>query len=433
VLSEIARINALTVEDRMARIRSDRREGFGMLWGHSRLSPLECGWAAKKRFDVIVQFAREKHGDVGRDASWDTVSKAVVYAFVARFVEKGRLLTSGSLNSVIDGACKHIRGKLEDHTLVVPCRLWSQGERDEIPIGPVTFQRAEKFFADGSINLCGPGTTSDKLSEEAAALAKESGWVAIVTLPHVDSEVAALRAANAIDAGINVLRILLGPERTRRCRRAESWGPPGKHCYFRLMPGRSLNVAFTWSGREDLMWDNWSEFVFGGQAEMILVWAGAAIHGLTDPQRCLPLQQRFLDAMKWYGDAVSEHSLAARIAKCVFAWERLVVASDRPAPPDTTLTQIVSERTATLCEYVRGERGPALRKHIRDLYDVRSRLAHGSQSPWKEEELLQFSASCEELTVRALIGSLRHYLGLRQGAGTDNELEASFASVAADG
>lgn len=397
-----------------------------MLWGHPRVSPLECGWAARTRFDEIVRFARERHADVGRDASWDTVSKAVVYAFVDRFVERGQALTNGSLSSMIDGACKHVRGKLEDYTLIVPCRLWSQGEPDEIPVGPVTFRRAERFFADETIKLGGHKSTFDKLPEEAAAFARESGWVAIVALPHVDAEVAAVRAANAIDAAINVLRILLGPERTRRCRRAESWGPPGKHSYFRLMPDRSLSVTFTWGGREDLMWENWSEFVFGGQAELILVWAGAAVHGLTDPQRCLLMQQRFLDAMKWYGDAVSEHSLAARIAKCVFAWERLVVASDRPPPPGITQTQIVSERTARLCEYVRGDKGVELRKRIRELYDVRSRLAHGSQSPWKEEALQRFSASCEELTARALIGSLRHYLALKQGAGIDEELEASF-------
>jgi hypothetical protein len=79
-----------------------------------------------------------------------------------------------------------------------------------------------------------------------------------------------------------------------------------------------------------------------------------------------------------------------------------------------------------LIEYVRGEKGEDLRKDICELYDVRSRLAHGSQSPWEAEVLSTFSTSCEDITARALIGGLRHYFALKQGAGTAEELEASL-------
>ncbi len=397
-----------------------------MLWGHPRWNPLECGWAARQRFKTIVLFAMKRHPDVGLDATWRTIEKDIIYAFLDRFVARGRPLTNASLSSVIDGACNHVRRKLEDYTLIVPCRLWSQGERDKIPVGPVTFQRAASFFSDEKLKFVDCDGGSDKLAEEAAIFARAAGWLAIVTLPQVDAEIAALRAARAIDAAIDVLRILLGPERMRRCRRAESWGPPEKHSSFRLLPDRTLTVRFTWGGSDDLMWENWSEFVFGGQSEQILVWAGAAIHGLTSPQHCLPLQQRFLDALKWYGDAVSESSPAARIAKCVFAWERLVITANRASAGASSQTQLVVRRTAKLCEYVRGEKGEELRKDISELYDVRSRLAHGSQSPWEAGVLSTYSTSCEEITARALIGSLRHYLALKQGAGTDEELEASF-------
>ncbi len=402
--------------------------GLGVLWGHPHWNPLECGWEAELRFDDLVRYACAKHIDVANDASWVSIRSALVYAFVDRFIEKRQELTFSALDSVVARSCKHIRTKLEDHTLVVPCRLWSQGIPDEIPIGPVTFHRAQKFLADGAIKHGGVTSTSSKWSEEAAAFARESGWVAILTIPHVDATVALDRARRAIDSAINVLRILLGPERTRQVRRAESWGPPGSHSYFRLMPDRSMRVTATWGGREDLMWENWPKLVFGGTADAIREWAGASIHGLTNPQQRFPLQQRFLDALKWYGDAVQEHSCAARIAKCVFAWERLVVASDRPPPPGVGQTEIVSERVAKLCEYSDGEVGSELRKQIRKHYDIRSRLAHGSKSPWADQQLELFAAACEKLTARALVGSLRHYLELRGGAGTDEELEKTFAT-----
>lgn len=70
-------------------------------------------------------------------------------------------------------------------------------------------------------------------------------------------------------------------------------------------------------------------------------------------------------------------------------------------------------------------------KDIERLYDIRSRLAHGSASPWNEEDLRVHTNKAEQMTVRVLFGAMLYYGSLKAGGGTDKELEKSFSPPAA--
>ncbi|MES1146919.1 MAG: hypothetical protein ABUL52_00845 [Solimonas sp.] len=420
VLSEISRVNSLSFEERMERIRADSREGFGCLWGHPKFHPLECGRAALAEFENIVAYSLTRQPDLRAKISWREIHGAVTYAFVDRFIAKSQNLSSQTIQAMADAACNHARKKLSNHTLVIPCRLWTQEIPDEIAVGPIRFIRAKKFFE--SLPETSLKVIQDDLHERVERFAMDSGWTAVVSVQSVDRVTAERRVQMAVDAGICILKLLVGPTRTRRCRRASEWGPSAFHGYFVVGKDGVLEPAATIGGSEDIVWENWKDILTDGdERRWVFEFASSSIDGILNPEACLPLQSRFLDALKWFGEGVSETSPAARLTKYVFAWERLVATSK-----EADVTRLVSSRSAHLIAYTVGSRGDDLMRELIRLYDVRSRLAHGSQSPWANYELEKFADESEALTVRLLIGSLLHYWNLNQGGGTDSDLSKSF-------
>lgn len=423
VLSEIDRISALSVADRLARLREQKLQALhGLLWGHPNYAPLECGPAAADRFEQIVDLANMRHPDLAQDCSRKTLHRALVFAFVERYVRSRKAVDASSVSAVVDATTRHVRKSLVERRIALPCRLWSQSGPESIEIGPVIIARADRFLADPSIQWSEAASHQGQL-QIARDFASKAGWIAVVELPPTDQTIAQVRAENAADAALNVLRLLLGPNRTRRLRRAQSWGPTAQHSHFEVNRDGRASISTTYAGDDELMWADWPEYVFEGDRNTVRLWAGAAIHGITCPGKSVPLQQRFVDGLKWYGDAVIETSDAGRLIKCIFSWERLVITREQAA-----LEKTVVARASRLCELTTGVRGEELQREIGELYEMRSRLAHGSRSPYGQDELGKAARKCESVTERVLLGALWHYGGLMHGRATDNELEASFGS-----
>lgn len=424
VLSEIVRINGMEVDERMIRIREDPRQGFGFLTVPPEFPLLECGREALERVYDLTTYIRATNTAVAADATHDTVHAAFVRRFVDRFVKRGHPLNGSSLSSVMQKSANEIAARLCGRTIIIPCVLWQWEEPAQFSIGPVEFVRAESFFADARNMLSRP---EGKASLRARALAEEAGWIAVVTVSTMDDATAEGRARICVDAAINVVKLFVDPHRTRECRRADTWGPAPDYGLFRREEAGSLACTLTRRGADALGWENWAT-CFEGQSGVLLKVAQAAVFGLLEPRPPYPLQARLLDALKWFGDGASEASLAARITKYVFAWERLVITRKHEPGSIPSLTAAVCGRITLLCDRILGEpRGEMLLKEIERLYNVRSNLAHGSASPWNQEELLTHALKAERMTVRALFGAMLHYWSLKGGGASDKELEKSFS------
>jgi hypothetical protein len=427
VFNEIARINALPVEERMARIRADNREGLGFLDGHADYPHLECGYEAFKYVRALVHYLFRTQPGLEGNASFRTVFNAFVWKFIDQFIGHGRReLTPVGLSSVLQKSANTLIRKLKDRTIVVPCVLWQSENPPTFKIGPVEFTRAKAFFlAEGNAL----SKADSPYGERAQKLAEEAGWVASVTVPTIDDDTAEDRARACVDAAISVLKLFLEPRRMRRCRRADTWGPSPTHGLFRRSDAGTLDVTLTMQGHEELGWENWIS-VFEGQIGYLMHVAQSAVGGLTKGPPEYPLQSRLLDALKWFSDGASDASLSARLAKYVFAWERLVITRKHTGDCGDGLTNAVTRRITLLCDLIIGEpTGAALIQKIDHLYDLRSRLAHGSASPWDEREVEAEAGNAEDLTVRALMGAMRYYLMQKNGEASDKELESSFVAA----
>lgn len=243
----------------------------------------------------------------------------------------------------------------------------------------------------------------------------------------MDDDTAERRVRACIDAAINLLRLFIDAHRTRECRRADKWGPAPDHSSFARSEDGSLGTKVSRRGAHAPGYENWAECLQGEWGALLGI-ASLAVFGLLEPKPSYPLQARFLDALKWFGEGACDESRAARIVKYVFAWERLVITRDHTKEGGETLTAAVCGRVHLLADRTRDEpRGEELMKEIKRIYDVRSRLVHGSASPWDDGELWQYAQGAERITTRLLLAAILHYVSLDSGGGSDKDLEESFS------
>jgi hypothetical protein len=122
---------------------------------------------------------------------------------------------------------------------------------------------------------------------------------------------------------------------------------------------------------------------------------------MTDPDLVRPLGLRFTEAVSWYGQAVRETSAAASIIKAVTALERLVTVQK-----GTSTTRVVTERNAAMSYDPRdNDRLDDLIAKMESIYDLRSRLAHGTLSPF-DREVRNRRFEVLKLAERSLINGL---------------------------
>jgi hypothetical protein len=109
--------------------------------------------------------------------------------------------------------------------------------------------------------------------------------------------------------------------------------------------------------------------------------AGKALEPITNPAIQREIGTRLTDAVGWFGDAVREESPAAQIVKAVTALEALVMTGK-----SNTIASELSDRAAALCfDPERDKIFEEVNDAMSNAYDMRSRLAHGSLSPFDAE------------------------------------------------
>jgi hypothetical protein len=131
-----------------------------------------------------------------------------------------------------------------------------------------------------------------------------------------------------------------------------------------------------------------------------------------NPGQLPPIAERIVDALAWFGQAVSDPAPGTRILRYVAALERLTLFGDRDKAVDPTgratdkeaekITKTVTERAAKLCALIGGSDLDEWRTRASEVYNARSRLAHGSWSPF-DERLWPMAHEAELVAAEAII------------------------------
>ncbi len=148
-----------------------------------------------------------------------------------------------------------------------------------------------------------------------------------------------------------------------------------------------------------------------------------------------PLTRRFLDSLQWFGDAVSERSVSAKILKYVTALEQLTGTGkekientkDCGCEKYRSVTEIVAKRSALLyCGQTRADFGETISR-FKKIYGVRSDLTHGAISP-SDEKCSEVAVELAEKARVVLMNGLCcfDFLGLDSLEMTNQRLKAYF-------
>ena len=380
---------------------------------------------------------------------------------VRTFVENEINVSQQQLQKMFSKAIKTLKTANKAVTHYIPCVLFSVHDRNslrdtdpkEFEIGPVKFIRTKNFFADRAEEFesyrqrirseClareDEGKAQDpKAIDEADEHARfmtdslttffsSYDWIAVVAVPECDADLSRLRAETAIESALDSLKLLFGASRGQRLRQAESRLRASKTARLTREASGRLNISVGITVAEDIPISAEVFEAISKPQNFHLQEAGKAIVACVDPEYETHLARRFLDALTWYGQAVTEPLHSAQIIKYVAAWERLTITKKYQ---DNQLTERVTNRMALLSHNRRESTFEETLTEVRKVYDWRSKLMHGSVSPF-QKDLDHISYRASVISGNALFRSLELFARLSHGKRnpTKDELELAYTNM----
>jgi hypothetical protein len=388
-------------------------------------------------------------------------TNTIIEGFVDRFLGQQSNLDRKNVDKMLSAAVKKVRDKHKALTHFIPCVVVFESEPKEIQIGPVRFVWMESFLQEASDEIererarirrehvasdskpKGHGgkheqtetkemsrTMADRLVDGLLDYFSEFKWISIVSVPECDQTVSRKRAEVAVEGALNVLKLFLGTSYGSTLRQGHSPGPPRQKANLTQETDGALHVSIGWSKRDAMVGTGW----FGAITKpdpFFFQAAGSALFACVDPHQSTDLNQRFLDALSWYGQAISEAFPSGQIVKFVAALERLTITKK-----EKDITETVSKRTALLLSHGQDPKEFALRlSQAKKVYDSRSGLMHGSISPF-DKRLAAVAPLAERLTRDALLLSLDLFMALkhelRNRTPTRSDLEKKYERLEAE-
>jgi hypothetical protein len=356
------------------------RDGFLWELPHptDERAKIPCGRAGVGRVEDLARVAAQRAG-IDRQVDILTVRTPLAKALVRRFILEKRPVNIQQVERSLSEACKRAKADLKTITHYIPCHLMLAERPEHFTIGPITFLRQRLFrrMLAASVRRAKSEHNKDRrFVGDVAKYYRTFGWVAVVTVPECDEKTSQRVAEESVTCALNCLHLIFGPQYTSRM---VVGGPAiigdsrGKFYY---KEGK-LSFEASYGGPGEVGFgDDWLHLLADPQAQHIFKLCGIALESASNPKLLRPLSQRFLDAAKWYGEAVRETSRAAKVVKYVTALERMLMTDEQDNIADS-----VSERIAAFCldPFVTGD-FERLKAQAHKAYSLRSKLVHGSMS-----------------------------------------------------
>lgn len=387
-----------------------------------------CGVDADLKIVEIVKEHLSK--TKGRSQlEFDSVLVAFRKELSDRFIGQELRISAVQIDQAINKAVRVAKSERETITHWIPCHLVENAEPASINIGPVAFQRISKFMQDlqpefaryinerGSdqvrSNMEGidPDRVESKrrgedLVDAARRYYEHFDWVAKVTISEFAPRPSAERASLCVQAALDVFRFFLGRLNGHRID-TETHGIRGIEGARIIEIGKgkldiSLSRSLTAPMLNDDGWSKLITFFNSGSANFVNNLLRTLMANDTPP----PLCQRLLDALNWFGQAVTETSPGAAITKFVSSIERIVQCGKKDK--DGSVTKQFCDRAAALCATTDDSNFDDWNSRLRKLYGMRSDIVHGSISPLDIAVRIEIE-SAERLAQRVILGAITFF------------------------
>lgn len=457
ILGEVRRIAKMSLAEEKKHISENRNSSdfLYVLRDEDEKGEYVCGREASRRLYKLGERHLDRQRELRENTDPVRFNEVLASLLVRRFLTESREVNKREMQAMLSAAVKRLKAEQESLTHYIPCVIFEvfpeeghvaqklkQAKYEQFDIGPVKFLRTAEFLRKHKRAIKGDlqETIKRELREKREDF-QESGdhirfmlnsltrffrnyrWVAVVTIPSCNKKISRLRAETAVQGALDILKLSFGPTQTDSMRLAESHVRPADIAQltrpsigpFSLMVSRRVAED---TGITEVAFRQISE-----SKDFYLEAASSALNACVDPQKEIHLSRRFLDGLTWYGQGVTETMPSAKIVKYVAAWERLTITKKE----ENGLTDKVTRRIAILSHLkAKGDLTNSL-KEVKRIYDWRSKLMHGSCSPFNKE-LPALSSLAGNITATALNRSLEIFLRLagRTKNAKEADLEAEY-------
>lgn len=400
-----------------------------------------CGSAAYRRLQDLAERAVLASQHAGCIEP-QTVLKELIPIIVRRFLREKRELNATQASRAVGSAIRVAAKARADRTHFVPCHLGHTKTPESFSIGPVVFEQRSSVFErlepefltylskDQKVPL---GTAerenhreaAEKCVAEARGYYDSFGWIAQVAIGACDPPTSRQRAKSIVQSTLDCLHLLIGAGYSRHMRVGGPNFRTDRRGGIELNSSGSIELSFSVDWLSHNLGEGWWESVNSEGGDQLVTLMGVAIEAGYRLPRPTPLAQRFLDGAAWYGEAVRDAFGASSLIKYVTAIERIVTTKN-----DSNLVEVISNRGAALIFNPGIDNLETLRKRFRSVYNLRSRLVHGSRSPFGSG-LISGIREAEELARSVLVRALQAYRqeGLETQKMTTQKQEEAYSKL----
>lgn len=361
----------------------------------------------------------------------DTVISEMKSMLIAKVFLAGKDIEDDDLSSLLEELTELLDSKRVGLTHHIPCVTVLETEPPVFKIGPVTFTRTSKFLEEKESaiseweqdHLEKVNTARTERSMALFVARSEGGeispylrahddffsgfpWVASVWIEPSHSGVSKERAIRTVQASIDLLTVATRGERGRRMRLGYGAIEPSLKSWLSETHEGKLLFSHSTAAQGVAMGDGWHELLLENWKWFFVV-GGHLLHSLISASTPAPIWRRYLEALRWYGEAIRDDDHPSQIAKYSTCLERLVITGST-----NRVAKKLSHRVPLLLkggdsEYPQKE----LQSDIEKFYDLRCEIMHGDDLP--STDRLEWGRTygdyfCAESLIRCL--DLFHFL-----------------------
>jgi hypothetical protein len=468
IVESLIRFSNMPWQEFKAHIDNNPKDGWNHLDMPNRGGGRPISYEAGRAFSRLTERHAENQPD-GDDIDLNELNTAIRTAFVDFFIVQRKPYDEQKwVDRTLNRAIRNITRRYAERTHYLPCVVTFKPHPSEFSIGPVRFLTQGKFFEDYGQKIKNDYDDSNRQRRETLDARIASGeyraedrksdeetddinrmvfawiddyyrqftWIAEITVPPCSTKISRERAETTVHAALDVLKLFFGWLEGRDFRLGHQRGAPDKTAHLTRGADGIFRYEIARSDGEGASADDdWYDSI-QQHSLWALQAAGSAISAYLSPRKTRsPHRDRWLGALHWYGQAVSEPLPAAQLVKYVATLERLTVLEESKTNAETggqNVTDVVTRRTALLSWTSEDPSDVAqARQDARTLYKWRSSLMHGRSSPLTKE-LLNVMHLAHRITREAMFSALGLYVQLDMlGKVEPKDLEARFVELEA--
>jgi hypothetical protein len=425
ILSDLKRNIELSPEQQIERFRADPWAAFSGLKAANGFD-LPLSREAQNRFSLIASRGLKELGPSAQTHSFKKVAEALK-GELSSMLQSGLVPSAEDAHEIFRSALRNLDAQYVEVTYHVPCSVVAERTYPKFNIGPVAFAFRDQFFTENesAIQQSAADFLNPKVAEillaRTHAFYSEFQWIASIAIPPCDPEISRRRAHRGIQKALDVFKLLVGGQRASHVKQAYDLTTASEYVELVSSPTGAFSLRTGGKMRDAVLNDQWYQQVTEGPAwehlRAVLLNYHMAWDSLDE------IQTRFLDALSWHSDAISEQDPGAKIIKFWTSIERILRAS--PGNIDTRAA-VLSSSTAKEFEKHSRRFEQAYRKRRNDV-------VHGNANRASESWYSDAVGASEEASKNVLYQYLYAIHQIRALGGTTDRKKLRAWLKALDG